>query len=106
MVSLTRRGDCLDFLGMIMIYLVCINLLSCVVCIVDKHNAKKGLWRVSEKSLFILSALGGSILMYITMRTIRHKTLHKRFMIGIPLIIVLQLIIVFALIFGIDKFTL
>lgn len=71
-----------------------------MVCIRDKYDAKKGNWRVSEKSLFLLSALGGSVAMYITMRLIRHKTLHKRFMIGIPLIIVLQaLLLIFYILY-------
>jgi uncharacterized membrane protein YsdA (DUF1294 family) len=44
---------------------------------------------VRERTLFILSALGGCVAMYLTMLFIRHKTMHKRFMIGLPLIIVL-----------------
>ena len=74
----------------ILIYFIAISLVSVIVCVVDKLRAKKGRWRVKESTLFLLSVLGGSLAMYITMLTIRHKTLHKRFMIGIPLIMIMQ----------------
>lgn len=56
----------------------------------DKLQAKRGRFRVSEKTLFILSIIGGSVGAYTAMRLVRHKTRHKRFMIGLPLIILLQ----------------
>ena len=74
-----------------LIYFVVISIISAVVCVADKRRAVKGKWRVKESTLFLLCALGGSAAMYITMRLIRHKTLHKRFMIGIPLIIAVQI---------------
>lgn len=74
----------------IFIYLAVISLISVIVCVTDKSRAKKGKWRVKESTLFLLSALGGSAAMYVTMRAIHHKTLHKRFMIGLPLITVIQ----------------
>ena len=80
-----------DTVKFLFLYLVIINLLSVFVCIFDKQRAVKGGWRVPEKTLFFLCFMGGSILMLITMKTIRHKTLHKRFMLGIPLIIILQI---------------
>ena len=73
-----------------MIYLGVISLISVIVCVADKSRAKRGKRRIRESSLFLLSALGGSAAMYITMRAIHHKTLHKRFMIGLPLITVIQ----------------
>ena len=73
-----------------LIYFICINLISVAVCITDKRKAIKGSRRVSEKTLFALCFLGGSVGMYLTMKAVRHKTLHKRIMIGIPLIILLQ----------------
>ncbi len=79
-------------------YIILISLVSVIVTIKDKSCAKKGKWRVPEKTLFILSALGGSVAMYITMKAIRHKTQHKRFMIGIPLIMVAQAAIAVLLI--------
>lgn len=75
-------------------YILIISIVSVVMTVKDKSCAKKGKWRVPEKTLFILSALGGSAAMYITMKKIRHKTQHKRFMIGIPLIMVLQVLLI------------
>ena len=73
-----------------LIYFLVINLLAAAVCALDKYSAINGGWRVRENTLFALCLLGGSVGMYLTMRLIRHKTRHKRFMIGIPLIIILQ----------------
>ena len=56
----------------------------------DKSRAKRHKRRIPERTLFITAILGGSAAMYITMLTIRHKTKHKRFMIGLPLIILAQ----------------
>ncbi len=66
------------------------SLLAVVFTVADKRRARRGKWRVSESTLFLLAALGGSGAMLVTMRLIRHKTKHKRFMIGLPVIIVLQ----------------
>ncbi len=68
-------------------YLIIINLIAIIVCCFDKFAARKNFWRVREKVLFAISFFGGAALMYVTMLIIRHKTLHKRFMIGLPLII-------------------
>ncbi|MBQ6626972.1 MAG: DUF1294 domain-containing protein [Ruminococcus sp.] len=72
-------------------YLILISLISIVVTVIDKINAIRSKRRVSERALFILSVLGGSIAMYITMLIIRHKTRKLKFMLGIPLVILLQL---------------
>lgn len=72
-------------------YFAAISLLSVIVTIHDKSAAQKGKWRVRESTLFLLAALGGSAAMYLTMRMIHHKTKHKRFMIGLPLLFLLQL---------------
>lgn len=75
-------------------YLLFINVFGSFVTAYDKYAAIKKFRRVSEKTLFILSTIGASPLIYVTMRLIRHKTLHKRFMIGIPLIILVQIVLV------------
>ena len=74
------------------VYFAVISRVTAIVTAIDKHKAKKGSFRISEKALFILALLGGSLGEYLTMRLIRHKTLHKRFMIGLPLIMILQLV--------------
>ena len=74
-------------------YLALISLVSIIACIYDKAISKKNKveLRIPEKTLLILSALGGSIAMFVTMLAIRHKTKHVKFMLGIPLIIILQI---------------
>ena len=72
-------------------YFAVISVLTALVTFIDKRNAKRKRRRVPESTLFILAFLGGSVSEYAVMRLIRHKTLHKRFMIGLPFIIVLQL---------------
>lgn len=82
---------------LLLIYLVLINLVSIIVTISDKYKAIKHKWRVPESTLLLLSAMGGSVAMYVTMLIIRHKTKHPKFMIGIPVIIVLQFISIFLI---------
>ena len=74
----------------VLIYLALISLISIITTAWDKHCAKRDMWRVPEKTLIIMSILGGSVAMYVTMKTIRHKTKHPKFMVGIPVIIFLQ----------------
>lgn len=74
-----------------LIYFALISFVTAVVTVADKHKAKKGAFRISEATLFIMALMGGALSEYLTMRLIRHKTLHKRFMIGLPVIIILQL---------------
>lgn len=81
----------------LIMWFIIINLVSAAVCIADKIKAKGKKRRVSEKTLFLLSFVGGALFMYITMRLIRHKTLHKRFMVGLPLIILLHAVLTLAL---------
>ena len=75
----------------ILIYFAVISVITAIVTIYDKKAAKsRPKNRVPEKVLFLLAILGGSVAEYLTMLKIRHKTKHKRFMIGLPFIIVLQ----------------
>ena len=78
------------FLKYLALYLLFINVISIVLCLADKLKAKLDGWRIPEKTLFITSLIGGSVGMYITMQLIRHKTKHKRFVIGLPIIILVQ----------------
>ena len=75
----------------IYIYLAVISFIAIVVTIADKSKAKRHKWRIPEASLLGISALGGSVAMFVTMLVIRHKTKHVKFMLGIPLIIALQI---------------
>lgn len=73
------------------VYLFLINLLALVLTVYDKKAAIKNKQRIRERTLLVVAAMGGSFTMLITMRRIRHKTKHKQFMVGIPVIIVLQI---------------
>ena len=72
-------------------YLAAVNLVTFTVYGVDKAKAKRGAWRVPEKTLFLLPLLGGSVGALLGMRVFRHKTKHWYFVWGIPLILLAQL---------------
>lgn len=82
-----------ELLILISLWVAVISLITVTVTLADKIKAKKGSRRIPEKTLISLALLGGSGAEYFTMKLIRHKTLHKKFMVGLPLIIILQLII-------------
>ena len=75
---------------MIIIYLLVMNLLGLAVMAVDKNRAKRHAWRIPEKSLFLVSLLGGSVGTWAGMYLFRHKTKHWYFVIGMPLILAVQ----------------
>ena len=79
---------------LLLVYFLSISFYSAALTCTDKRLAVKGGRRIPEKKLFGAALLGGGAAMYITMRIIRHKTLHKRFMIGLPLIICVQTVLV------------
>lgn len=83
-------------LKIVLVYLGLISLFAVIFTVYDKIAAKMGARRIPEKTLFTISAFGGAVAMYITMITIRHKTKHKSFMIGIPAIIVAHVILAVA----------
>ena len=81
-----------------LIYLAAISAVALVVTVYDKIASKKlPNHRTRERTLLLLSALGGGVVMMMTMLVIRHKTKHVKFMLGIPLIILLQLAVIWAL---------
>ena len=76
----------------ILIYLVVINILGFFVMWLDKRKAVKGRWRIPEKTLFIITALGGGIGTTAGMYIFRHKTQKLNFVIGFPFITILEII--------------
>ena len=72
-------------------YLAAVNLVTFTVYGVDKAKARRGAWRVPEKTLFLLPLLGGSVGAVLGMRVFRHKTKHWYFVWGIPLILLAQI---------------
>ncbi|MBQ2972055.1 MAG: DUF1294 domain-containing protein [Ruminococcus sp.] len=81
------------------IYFIIVSILAVLITIFDKISAKLNKWRIPEKVLLTISALGGSVAMLLTMFLIRHKTRKPKFMIGIPVTIALQtFLIVFVMV--------
>lgn len=78
-------------------YLLAINILAFCVMGFDKQKARKGVWRISESTLFTLAILGGSVGDLLGMWIFRHKTKHRKFVIGIPFIIIIQLVITYII---------
>ena len=74
----------------IICYLLAINIATFLLYGIDKYKAKKSKWRIPEATLLTMAAIGGSIGAWTGMRLWHHKTMHKKFKYGIPLIIILQ----------------
>ena len=77
----------------LLIIYFCFSLLAVCLTVYDKYAAKRKKARIPEKTLFLTALFGGSLAMYITMLVIRHKTKHKRFMIGLPLMALAQTVL-------------
>ena len=75
---------------LILIYLIAINVVTFFMYGIDKWKAKRSKWRISEATLLGMAVIGGSIGAWLGMRVWHHKTMHKKFQFGIPLIIVAQ----------------
>ena len=74
-----------------LLYLLLINAAAFVLMLVDKVKAKKNRWRISERTLMLSAALGGSVGALLGMYTFRHKTRHIKFTLGVPAILIAQL---------------
>ena len=82
-------------MGKILIYyLVAINVVTFFVYGIDKWKAKRSRWRIPEAALLVLAAMGGSVGALLGMYVWRHKTLHKKFRYGVPLILIAQVAVV------------
>lgn len=79
------------------VYLAIVSLISIIITIYDKKIAGTGKRRIPEATLLMWSAIGGSVAMLLTMFAIRHKTQHKKFMIGIPLIMIVQAALIYLI---------
>lgn len=93
---------CQDFVRLptmkyLLIYVILINLITFVVYADDKRRAKKHLWRTNEGTLVMLAVIGGSFGALLAMLLFRHKTRHTRFTIGIPTILIAQILLVIFL---------
>ena len=89
-------------MNIILGYLLAINIASFFLYGIDKYKAKKGKWRISEATLLLMAVVGGCIGAWSGMRLWHHKTMHKKFKYGIPVIIILQVALAVYLLTNID----
>lgn len=87
-----------DTVKIALLYFAVISLVGMILTVYDKIASKKfRKHRIAEKTLLFVGILGGGAAEYLTMKLIRHKTRHKKFMIGLPVIIVLQVILIIGI---------
>lgn len=76
---------------MLFYYLIAVNVLAFALMGADKSKARRGAWRIPEKVLFLSAIIGGSAGALLGMFAFRHKTEHLRFVLGLPVVLLLQL---------------
>ena len=76
----------------ILLYLIIINIVGFLAMLIDKRKAQKGSWRIPEKTLFIITLLGGGIGTILGMYVFRHKTKKLKFTIGLPVILISEIV--------------
>lgn len=87
-----------------LLYIILINIIAFFIMYYDKQLAIKGKYRISEKTLFIIALFLGGIGIYLGMYTFRHKTKHLKFTVGIPILIILNIIsVIYILRFILNK---
>ena len=83
-----------EMMNIILYYLLAVNIATFLLYGIDKYKAKKNQWRISEATLLTMAAIGGSIGAWAAMRLWHHKTMHKKFKYGIPVMIIMQIALV------------
>ena len=81
----------------LLVYLLLVNAAGFLLMLVDKIKAKRNLWRIPEATLMGVAAIGGSIGAIAGMNLFRHKTKHPKFYIGLPVILALQIVLIYLL---------
>ena len=79
------------------VYLLVVNLITFFLYGIDKRRAVRKEWRIPESVLIGFAAIGGSVGAFLAMLVFRHKTKHAKFTVGVPLILVAQIIAAIAL---------
>jgi len=79
-----------ELLPLIALWLAAVSGLAVILTLHDKRAARRGARRIPERTLLLVCSLGGSVAMLAAMRIVRHKTKHAKFMVGIPVMIVVQ----------------
>lgn len=78
----------------IIIYFIVINIIGFAIMYIDKQKAKKGTWRIKEMTILIITILGGGIGTIAGMYTFRHKTKKLKFTIGLPTILIAEIVLI------------
>lgn len=81
----------MEMLTVAFLYVVIMNIIGVMMMGIDKSRAKRHAWRIPERTLFLISLLGGSVGSLAGMYLFRHKTKHMKFVIGMPLILLIQI---------------
>lgn len=84
---------------MIILYVLIINLIGFLIMGLDKFKAKKGFWRTPEKTIFTITLLGGGIGTVTGMYLFRHKTKKMKFIIGLPTILISEIVLIIYFVF-------
>lgn len=87
----------------IVVYAAAVAVAAVLLTVYDKSAAKKGAWRIPEATLMGVGLIGGALLMFITMKLIRHKTKHMKFMLGLPAEIILHAALACAAIYFLNR---
>ena len=74
-----------------LVYLAAVNIIGFVLFGMDKQRAVRHAWRIKESTLFITAIIGGSVGCIIGMQVFRHKTKHMKFVIGMPMVLIMQM---------------
>ena len=80
-------------------YIVFINLLGIILMFLDKRKAVKNRWRISENTLMLTALIGGALGILIDMYAFRHKTKHKKFTIGVPVLLIVNILYIIILLY-------
>ena len=80
--------------NVLLYYLIVINVVTFLVYGIDKWKAKQSKWRIPEATLLLLAIIGGSVGAWLGMKTWHHKTMHKKFKYGLPLILLAQIALI------------
>jgi uncharacterized membrane protein YsdA (DUF1294 family) len=76
----------------LLVYLAVINIIAFLIMGVDKFKAQRHKWRISELNIFIMGIIGGAFGVFLGMGIFHHKTKHRKFTLGVPLVLVLNII--------------
>ena len=82
---------------MVPIYLIIINALGFLLMLIDKQKAKKNAWRIPERTLMAVAAVGGSFGCLCGMYLFRHKTRHPKFSVGVPILFAVQAVLFYTI---------